>query len=72
MAVCDHLSLFYRDRMTVRSYYNIRAIYYECGFMNILRRTRHFYDSRRIEYYLFCLFLVRISKHVWRNSNSNK
>ena len=34
MAVSDRLSLFCRDRMTVGSYYNIRVIYYERGFMN--------------------------------------
>ena len=40
MAVSDHLSLFCRDRMTVGSYYNIRAIYYECGFMNIVQHSK--------------------------------
>ena len=40
MAVPDRLSLFCRDRMTVGSYYNIRVIYYECGFMNIVRHSK--------------------------------
>ena len=40
MAVPDRLSLFCRDRMTVGSYYNIRVIYYECGFMNIVQQSK--------------------------------
>ena len=72
MAVLDHLSLFCRDRMTVRSYYNIRAIYYECGFMRSERLIRRFYDSNEIEPYLFRMFLVRSSTYICRYSNSNK